>query len=203
MKPTIDVYLGAPIEEQSEKDFLNRIKSAFREDGRNAIIFGNFFVSSRQIDFFIITDNCACHVELKVFNHPISGETNGSWLQHLPDGTTKNIGPPNPYRQALDCKYALSDEVRRLLEKDASIPKLSKNQAFYREIESVACIYSKEPEGSDVRVDFKKQYQGHPHVIEYGGEFNPESGLYVGNWEIVTPGSGDLEKQGTFFIKEL
>ena len=142
MEPTIDVYLGGPIQEQSENDFLNRIKSAFRKEGRNAIIFGNFFVQSRQIDFFLITENCACHVELKAFKHPISGKTNGTWSQHLPDGTSKKIGPPNPYQQALDCKFSLSDEVKRLLEKDSSIPKLPGNREFYREIESVVSAYS-------------------------------------------------------------
>ena len=109
MEPTIDVYLSEPIQEQSENDFLNRIKSAFREEGRNAIILGNFSVLSRQVDFFLITENCACHVELKTSRYPISWGENGSWSQHLPDGSLKDMGSPNPYRQALTCKYTLSN----------------------------------------------------------------------------------------------
>jgi DNA replication protein DnaC len=153
MKPTIEVYLGGPIQEQSEKDFLLRIKNAFRQENRNAIIFASFFARTRQIDFFLITDNCACLVELKAFIHRISGNTNGYWLQHLPDGTSKEIG--NPYLQALQCKFALSDEVKKLLVKDSSIPKLPGNREFFREIESVVCIYPRVPEGSEVPGDFK------------------------------------------------
>ncbi len=164
MKPTIDVYLGGPIQEQSENAFLNRIKAAFREEGRNAIIFGNFFVKSRQIDFFLITEDCACHVELKAFNYPISGGTNGFWLQHFPDRSPKEIG--NPYQQALACKFALSDTVNRLLEKDSTIPKLPENRKFYHEIESVVCVYPKVPEGSDIQVDFKVKVCGYEALWE-------------------------------------
>jgi len=159
MKPTIDVYLGGPIQEQSEIHFLNRIKSRFRVEERNAIILGNFYVQSRQIDFFLITEHCACYVELKTFKDRISGGTNGFWCKHLPDGSSKEIS--NPYWQAMQCRIALSDEVRIFLQKNSHIPKLPGNREFYRYIESVVCVYPKLPAGSDVPSDYKVNICGY------------------------------------------
>src|ERR1051325_2605370 len=100
MKPTIDIYLGSPIEQPSEQQFLLRLASDLRTRGESAIIFANFFAgpTHRQIDFFVVTSKCACHIELKSYTWPVFGRINGTWKLKSPAGELVSLeGHQNPY----------------------------------------------------------------------------------------------------------
>jgi len=125
MKNTVDVFVGSPIEIESERLFLDELSSDLIKRGQSAIIFANFFNTCKpiQIDFFVVTSKCACHIELKNWTAPVFGNRNGPWSIAQADGTTKLLGKKNPYRQTIECKYAISDEMQKITNKDKTIPK--------------------------------------------------------------------------------
>src|SRR5437588_3345436 len=113
MKPTIDLYCGAPIEIDSERVFLEKLTADLIVRGVSALIFANFYPprNVHQIDFLVVTTSCVCHVELKKLTAPVSGGINGRWWLRMPDGSRSALDAKNPYRQALDAKYAINDQM--------------------------------------------------------------------------------------------
>jgi hypothetical protein len=113
MTVSIDGYIGAPLEHESERSFLNQIYDDLLEANCAAIILANFYPPTypRQIDFLVVTERCAGLIELKAFNQPVEGGINGEWALVQPDGSKKKLLLPNPHEQVIQCKFALSDEV--------------------------------------------------------------------------------------------
>src|SRR4051794_13391139 len=120
MNTTIDVYFGSPLEIDSEKAFLARLKEDLSCCGESALILANFFPpkNPHQIDFLVVTSRCACHVELKTLTAPVTGGLNGRWSLTRPNGSQSPLDAKNPYRQALDCKHAVSDELHAFERRD-------------------------------------------------------------------------------------
>ena len=164
--PDLLLFVGDLLQEPSEIQFLNRLTSDLRDRQQGAIIFTNFHAgkANQQIDFFIITSNCACVVELKNFTIPVFGQVNGPWELKIPDGTlSKSLGERNPYHQALNAKYAISDEMHNLLAGHPELPKPPGNKSYVYTMESVVCIFPEIPQGSNLTVgDFKA------YVKDYG-----------------------------------
>lgn len=93
--PDILLFVGDLLQEPSEIQFLNRLTSDLRNRQQSAIIFTNFHAgkANQQIDFFVITSNCACVVELKNFTIPVFGQVNGPWKLKNADGNlVKSLG---------------------------------------------------------------------------------------------------------------
>src|SRR5450755_4145899 len=67
MTADIKIFWGEPPAERSEAEFLAQLREDLTRRGISAVILANYFTasSSRQVDFFIITETHACHVELK------------------------------------------------------------------------------------------------------------------------------------------
>jgi len=106
----IDVYIGAPIEVASEREVFAALIGELSEARVHAIVFANFNVARRQLDFLVATDSLTLVIEAKSFSRPVRGGVNGSWRMQLPGGATKGVG--NPYSQALAAKNALRDALR-------------------------------------------------------------------------------------------
>ena len=89
MKPTIDLFIGAPIDIDSEQLFLAQLSADFAAHGQSALILANFFTikNPHQIDFLVVTGGCACHVELKKLTCPVVGGFNGLWHRMLPNNS--------------------------------------------------------------------------------------------------------------------
>jgi hypothetical protein len=158
---SIDVYIGAPLEHESERSFLNRIYDDLREVNRAAIILANFYPPTRprQINFLVVTERCAGLIELKAFNQPVEGGINGEWGLVLPDGSRKKLPLPNPHEQVVQCKFALSDEVRKLSEKDPDQWLIPGNNPLYKAVEGMVCIYPEIQAGSTVTPgDFRAKW---------------------------------------------
>ena len=103
MAETIEVFWGDEPDEQSERDFLAQLKEDLARRNVSATILANFYacLSSRQIDFLIVTGNHACPVELKNYSGVLVGGTNGPWSTRQRDGTLEMIDRQNPYSQAV------------------------------------------------------------------------------------------------------
>src|SRR5688572_10099253 len=124
MNTTIDLFIGSPIELDSEKDFLGKLTADLTAQGESSLVFANFFPRKvpLQIDFLVVTAHCACHVELKKLTAPVIGGVNGRWSLRHPDGSLSPLEAKNPYRQALDGKLAISDEMHLFARASRSVP---------------------------------------------------------------------------------
>lgn len=169
MTVSIDVYIGAPLEHESERSFLTQIYDDLLEANCAAIILANFYPPTypRQIDFFVVTERCAGLIELKAFNQPVEGGINGEWALVLPDGSRKKLPLPNPHEQVVQCKFALSDEVRKVSGKDPEQWLIPGNNPFYKAVEGMVCIYPEIPMGSTVtQGDFKAKVVGYQDCLQ-------------------------------------
>ncbi|WP_319463027.1 NERD domain-containing protein [Micromonospora sp. RTP1Z1] len=168
MSVTIEVFWNEEPQELSERQFLAQLKADLISRGVSTIILVNFFTAngSRQVDFLIITDQHVCHVELKNYTKPIVGQTNGPWSARQPDGSLEVIDRQNPYTQAVTCRFALSDDMHSLIEKDKSVPPLI-GRKFYTQFDSVVCVYPRLEEGSEVPGDYKARTLGYPEFLDF------------------------------------
>jgi hypothetical protein len=168
MKPTIDVYYGAPLSIESEIIFLDRLICALQSGGESAVVFANVCTerNPHQIDFLVAASRCVCHIELKNYTAPVIGKVNGPWTLALPGGRTKRLENKNPYRQALDAKYAVSDAMREFAASNASIPQPDSGEQFYKSFESVVCIFPQLLPGSSIPSDHKVRTLGFDELTE-------------------------------------
>jgi len=145
----ITVYLGAPVEHASEERFLASLRRDLERRGLAATIFANLIVGrgARQIDFVVLTEQRLTLIELKSLNPQLllEGGPNGQWIQHLGHGEKRRIG--NPYRQALQAVYQLSDHVHELSAQGLVTTGTGK---FYRDVDTVVCLDPGIPAGSTI-----------------------------------------------------
>jgi hypothetical protein len=92
---------------------------------------------------------------LKNLNSPIRGSVNGNWQLQSPDGTIRSLDRENPFRQALEGKYAVSDEMDGYARHH---PNIGNRQKYYKQIESswlqssIGCCFTTTTFLSDVYV---------------------------------------------------
>ena len=107
--PAVDIYIGSLVEYESERSMLREVVRFLATDGRQAVIFANFEVGSRQIDLLVASDDVALVIEAKGFTRPVRGGENGDWQLHLASGRWKDIR--NPYQQVLNATLAVKNAV--------------------------------------------------------------------------------------------
>lgn len=135
----VDVFLGHPLVDLTEKQFLARLRRDLAARGLRARVLANLQLggSFRQLDFVIVTDQRVVVIELKGWNVPVVGRANGRW-QRVVDGRRLPT-EGNPYRQAHDGGYALSDAMRAFRQEvGAPAPRRDK---FVKDLELVVCLY--------------------------------------------------------------
>jgi DNA replication protein DnaC len=96
----------------------------------------------------------------------VKGGINGEWALVLPDGSIKKLSLPNPHEQAIQCKYALSDEIRKLSEKDPDQFSLG-SEPFYKTVEAIVCCFPEIPSGSKVTTgNYKAKVVGYKDCLK-------------------------------------
>jgi hypothetical protein len=142
MNEPIQVFVGNPLQESSEQSFLAQLRHDLERQAVSARICANFVAGRhyRQIDFLIATDKRTIHCELKTFHTPVVGGPNGRWRETLADGTERDLEAQNPYRQAHDGTYGLSDDMRALAKREPAMAD-PEGLAFYKRIDTVVCVY--------------------------------------------------------------
>ena len=138
----IDIYIGAPIELRSEQRVLHEIIRALEDSRTSAVVFCNFHVDRRQIDFLVATASNTLVIEVKTFGGPVRGRRNGEWERIGAAVDSRKVG--NPYDQVLGAKYALLDVMREFAGEVHGYPA------------SCIVVEPRLPDGSDVQVnDYK------------------------------------------------
>jgi hypothetical protein len=186
MNTTVDIYLGAPIAIESEREFLARLKSHLENQGRPGLILANFLLPpnrpAHQVDFLIVARPCVCHVELKQLTKPVVGSSNGPWSLREPDGSLTPLDAKNPFRQALDCKYVISDAMAHFAARARELRRLPQGKKFYSFFESVVCVYPNLLPSSAVPNQKWVRVMGYSELLDLleGRDINP--GWTLENW---------------------
>jgi hypothetical protein len=183
MKPTIDVLFGNPLEHDSEREFLARIRADLVAAGESAIILANFSPPSkvRQVDFLVVTTHRAVQIELKHLTAPVRGGVNGVWHLH-PTGQRPIPINGNPYNQALEAKFAISDELRRFAQIHTGLP-TPPDRNHYRLFDCVVCVYPELLPGSTVPSDHKVQVRGYPALMAKLMRPEPSHRMTFAQWK--------------------
>lgn len=106
----IALYIGAPIEHESERTVLIELLRLIEMSGETATVLANINLKGRQLDLVLGTDRLTLVLEAKASTAPLRGSVNGSWATLTRSGSWK--ATRNAYLQALDEKNALRDALR-------------------------------------------------------------------------------------------
>jgi hypothetical protein len=110
LAPHIALYIGAPIEHESERAVLIELVRLLTASGETATVLANINVKGRQLDLVVGTDRLTLLLEAKAGTAPLRGSTNGPWAALTRSGRWK--ATRNIYVQAIDQKNALRDALR-------------------------------------------------------------------------------------------
>ena len=140
---TVSVYLGHPIDDPTERCALGHLRRALAGCGPTLIL-ANFYAGprQRQIDFLVATSHRTVHCELKGYTCPVVTSPNGPWQLRLRDGSLRALSG-NPYDQARQGSYAISDAIAQMLPGQVRRPS-------FRDIDTVVCLYPEILPGSQV-----------------------------------------------------
>ncbi len=75
----IAVFIGSPIEHESERAVLLELLRLLEESGETATVMVNLNLKGRQLDLVVGTDRLTLVLEAKASTVPLSGTTNGPW----------------------------------------------------------------------------------------------------------------------------
>lgn len=144
----VDVFLGHPLVDATEKHFLARLRRDLALRGVCARILVNLQVGRdfRQLDFVIVTGQGAVVCELKGYADAVVARANGRW-QRIVNGNLLELDG-NPYRQVQDGGYALSDTMRAFV-RSTGAPGPRKGK-FVKDLELVVCLYPAIRAGSSI-----------------------------------------------------
>ncbi|MBR0840480.1 NERD domain-containing protein [Bradyrhizobium liaoningense] len=117
---SIEIFIGAPIEHDSERATLQRAYEFLSAQGIPAIILANVNLGERQVDLVIAIDGASLVTEAKGFTSAVRGGENGDWEVRLASGAWKKAA--NAYVQVLGQKMALRDAMRRFAGNEAPYP---------------------------------------------------------------------------------
>lgn len=107
---TNKIFVGAQIDQGSERVFLEFITKRLIEQQVPFIILANVHLEGRQIDCIVATEQTVSVVEVKSSYLPVRGDLNGKWSQLQASGVWRDY--TNAYQQALSGKNALRDAMR-------------------------------------------------------------------------------------------
>lgn len=142
----VTVFIGSPIEHDSERAVLLELLRLLKMSGKAATVMVNMNLKGRQLDLVVGTDHLTLVLEAKASSVPLSGTTNGQWTAHTRSGRSRTTG--NAYTQALGQKNALCSALRDFLGEVEDYP--DAHVVFVPELAV----------GSQLSFDFKVTYGG-------------------------------------------
>jgi len=106
-----EIYVGAAIEEWSERRVIESVHASLSEAGEPFILMANFHVDGRQVDCVVATARQVTVLEIKNTRLPVRGGVDGDWERLHASG--RWLRYTNGYRQALTQKNRLRDAMGR------------------------------------------------------------------------------------------
>jgi energy-coupling factor transporter ATP-binding protein EcfA2 len=154
---SIRLFRGAPVTDPAEIACARRLRRDLSAAGINAILLANVTLGPkrRQIDLIVATAATAIVVEIKAYIHSVRGGVNGRWSIAQDDGSRRALDGANPYQQALENRFTVTDCLRG---RDGSDLKDA--------IGGMLCLYPTPPAGSAIPAgDFKLSIGGYADLL--------------------------------------
>jgi hypothetical protein len=179
MKPTITLLIGSPLS-GDEARFLRKLYADL--DGVEALILANFFTPNRQIDFVVVTPSYAAILELKNSPRPIFGQRNGVWTYESPSGQRLPYVGENPWQQAMEEKFALSDEMLKFQRQSRDVPAAG-SRKYFKEFAAFVCVYPEIHSRSQVTPgDHRVRVASYKNVVDAVRSATLSSSWSAGDW---------------------
>ena len=176
----MQILIGNPVT-GTEAVVLRRLYETVK--GVDGLFLVNFYVGSRQLDYMIVLPDYAALIELKSVSGSVFGGQNGSWSIRGFAGQKRECPGLNPWRQAHEQAFALSDEMARYQKAYPNVPPPLKTR-FYYEFDAIACIYPAiEPESEIDITSFKAKVLGYEDVVATLRSQNKTSSWQLSDWE--------------------
>lgn len=114
---SIRIFRGDPVANPAEIACARRLEHDLGAEGVDAVLLANFTLGPRrrQIDLIVATAATAIVVEIKNYIHSVHGGVNGPWWIEKDNGSRCALDGSNPYQQALENRFAVTDMVRELV----------------------------------------------------------------------------------------
>lgn len=116
----VEVYIGSPIEYDSERTIVRKLLHFFSSNNQPAVILANVNLNGRQVDIVVATQTTTLVIEVKGYTRPIKGTENGPWYFQSSTGEWKPTR--NYYNQTLDAMHAVKDCLFSFLRKKINYP---------------------------------------------------------------------------------
>ncbi len=188
----IDLFVGRQIDNGTERRLLRRLLTHLGHQGTEAVVIANVVVGydKRQIDFIVATASTAVVVEAKGYSYPVHGGLNGPWRLQLGEARERPLGRTNPYYQALDCRYAVSDAI-------TEYARLSSDEGKAA-VRGALCLFPSPVEGSKLPPsDFKLRIGGITELEALLAEPLPKP-IPLAMWREFAKALGAQEDSRTF-----
>lgn len=154
---SIRSFSGGSTTNRAENACVRRLQRDLEIAATDAVLLRNIIVGPqrRQIDLIVATANTAVVIEIKGYIHPVSGGVNGPWSLERDDGNRQQLDGSNPYQQAVDNRFAVTDSLRATIGADVR-----------GAVGGMLCLYPAAPRGSAVPAsDFKLAIGGYTDLV--------------------------------------
>ncbi len=116
----VELYIGQPIEYESERTALHHIYDILKSARIPAVLMANFQVNGTQVDLVIGFEGYGIVLEIKGCQREIQGLHNGGWSLRSSSGHYTATG--NYYQQTLNAGYRVKDYLTGLLNRNVGYP---------------------------------------------------------------------------------
>jgi energy-coupling factor transporter ATP-binding protein EcfA2 len=154
---SIRIFRGDPVVNSAEIACARRLRRDLEAAGIDAVLLANVSLGPkrRQIDLIVATAATAIVVEIKSYISRVRGGVNGPWAIEQDDGTRRELDGLNPYQQALENRFTVTDSLREANGRDVK-----------EAVGGMLCLYPAPPAGSDIPTgDFKLKIGGYADLL--------------------------------------
>lgn len=109
MTSHIEIYIGVPMEYDSERLAFKAIVAMVTAMNKDAIIIANVHIGQTQVDLIVAFEKNTHVIEVKKATTPITGGATGIWSQKTSTASWAPIR--NYYDQAMKAGYAVKDKL--------------------------------------------------------------------------------------------
>ncbi|WP_260924652.1 NERD domain-containing protein [Novosphingobium sp. 9] len=157
LSASLQIFHGDRVTNPAEIACARQLKRDLEADGVEAVLLANVTLGPRrrQIDLIVATATTAVVVEIKAYLHPVYGGVNGPWSVEQDNGSRRELGSTNPYQQALENRFTVTDSLRGQDGRDAKDA-----------VAGMLCLYPGAPAGSNIPAgDFKLAIGGYAELV--------------------------------------
>lgn len=154
---SLQIFHGDRVTNPAEIACARQLKRDLEAEGVEAVLLANVMLGPRrrQIDLIVATATTAVVVEIKAYVHPVHGGVNGPWSVEQDNGSRRELGGTNPYQQALENRFTVTDSLRGQDGRDAKDA-----------VAGMLCLYPGAPAGSNIPAgDFKLAIGGYAELV--------------------------------------